>query len=154
MGHPMLIWDWGGVWPRGATGVGRAGRNFGAGARLTLCLPPKSGENRNRAAGESHSSPTTAWVLPRIPPAIRLAGGRSPMAETRARRCSPPLMLVAFSEEIYVFSVRPPARQIIWLTNRRRQCRPLDGGLGAGSRGSGRVSGRPALRDRLAPHVL
>ena len=114
---PARGWEW----LRGTAGAGRAGASVRAGGKADLHPPPMPSANRKRAAGESHSRPTTAWVLPRIPPAIRLAGGRSPMAETRARRCSPPLMLVAFSEEIYVFSVRPPARQIIWLTNRRRQ---------------------------------
>ena len=76
--------------PRGRTGSGRAGLRIGCPARLTCAKPPTPSTNRKRAAGESHSRPTTAWGVPKTPPAIRRLGDRSPVVVAWSSQCSPP----------------------------------------------------------------
>ena len=77
-------------WLRGTAGAGRAGANVRAGGEAGLHSPPMPSANRKRAAGESHSRPTTAWGVPRTPPAIRRLGGRSPVVVAWSSQSSPP----------------------------------------------------------------
>ena len=77
-------------WLRGTAGAGRAGANVRAEGEPDLHSPPMPSANRKRAAGESHSRPTTAWGVPRTPPAIRRLGGRSPVVVAWSSQSSPP----------------------------------------------------------------
>ena len=85
---PVPERGWG--WLRGTAGAGRAWANVRAEGEPDLHLPPMPSANRKRAAGESHSRPTTAWGVPRTPPAIRRLGGRSPVVVAWSSQSSPP----------------------------------------------------------------
>ena len=86
----LLVPERGWRWLRGTAGAGRAGANVRAEGEPDLNLPPMPSANRKRAAGESHSRPTTAWGVPRTPPAIRRLGDRSPVVVAWSSQCSPP----------------------------------------------------------------
>ena len=84
---PARGWEW----LRGTAGAGRAGASVRAGGKADLHPPPMPSANRKRAAGESHSRPTTAWGVPRTPPAIGRLGGRSPVVVAWSSQSSPPV---------------------------------------------------------------
>ena len=84
---PARGWEW----LRGTAGAGRAGASVRAGGKADLHPPPMPSANRKRAAGESHSRPTTAWGVPRTPSAIGRLEDRSPVVVAWSSQSSPPV---------------------------------------------------------------
>ena len=84
---PARGWEW----LRGTAGDGRAGASVRAGGKADLHPPPMPSANRKRAAGESHSRPTTAWGVPRTPSAIGRLEDRSPVVVAWSSQSSPPV---------------------------------------------------------------